>query len=61
MYQNLIAELARTKTTQKEFSKKLGISQVAFTSKINGKTDFKITEIKKVLARFPESSFEYLF
>lgn len=62
MYSNLAAEIKRTGLTQKEFSKIVKISEVVFSRKLNGESEFKLSEIKRILEYFDlKLSFDYLF
>ena len=62
MYSNLAAEIKRAGFTQKEFSKAVKISEVVFSRKLNGESDWKLSEIKRILEFFGlKLSFDYLF
>lgn len=62
MYSNLAAEIKRTGLTQKEFSKAVKINEVVFSRKLNGESEFKLSEIKRILEFFGlKLSFDYLF
>lgn len=62
MYSNLAAEIKRTGLTQKEFSKIVKINEVVFSRKLNGESEFKLSEIKRILEYFDlKLSFDYLF
>lgn len=61
MFNNLKAEMARNGIEVNVLAKELGISRVALSSRINGRTEFKMTEVNKILEMFPNLTFEYLF
>lgn len=62
MYRNIIAEMARNGMTREDVAKKLDLSLPSFRKKINGKIDFKLTEIKILISLFGNNcTFEYLF
>lgn len=59
---NLIAEIAKKKITKKEIAKAIGISQKTLFNKLNGKTDFTMSEMMKIRDTFfPGRSLEELF
>lgn len=45
MFRNLIAEMARAGYTYKAMAEKIGIGEVAYGKKINGKTNWTVTEM----------------
>lgn len=66
MFKNFKAELARRGLTNKEFAKLINMSQQTFSNKFLGKTDFTLSEIKKIkeiLGKDVQSNLtvEYLF
>lgn len=62
MYLNLAAEIKRTGLSQKDFAIKVKISPIVFSRKINGETEFKLSEIKRILEFWGlKLSFDYLF
>lgn len=62
MYRNIVAEMARNGYTRALVAKKLKLSVATFRKKIAGKSDFKNSEIEKLLSLFGNNvSFEYLF
>lgn len=62
MFKNLRAEIERTGKTKAEFAKSIGINPITFSLKINGKSEFKLPEIAKIIEAFHhEYSYEYLF
>ena len=62
MYANLAAEIKRAGFTQKEFSKIVKINEVVFSRKLNDESEFKLSEIKRILEFFNlKLSFDYLF
>lgn len=62
---NLMAEIVRHGENITSFSKKIGISKQSLSSKINGETEFKLSEIKKIMEFFnslgSKMDFYYLF
>lgn len=62
MYRNLAAEIKRSGLSQKEFAEQVKINEITFSKKLNGKTDFQLCEIKRILEFFKlKLSFDYLF
>lgn len=62
MYLNLAAEIKRTGLSQKDFAIRVKISPIIFSRKINGETEFKLSEIKRILEFWGlKLSFDYLF
>ncbi len=60
MYLNLLAEMTRKGCSKGDMAKYLGIAYNTFWAKMNGITDFNITEIK-IICKFFDKPFEYLF
>ena len=62
MYLNLKAEMARKSITQQNIAKVLKMNVSTLNERLNGKSDFKLKECKKIKEFFfPESTLEYLF
>ena len=62
MLNNLKKLLDDKGITYKDFAEFLDISEKTSYSKLNGKTDFTLSEITKIWKfLFPEYTFEYLF
>jgi len=62
MFKNLRAEIERTGMTRAKFAKSANINPVTFSLKITGKSEFKLSEIARIIELFNnELSFEYLF
>ena len=62
MYFNLNAEMARKKIKQSDICNILGLGSSAVNEKMNGKSDFKLKECKKIIKiLFPKLTIEYLF
>ncbi len=62
MYLNLTTEIKKAGLSQKDFAIKVGISPIVFSRKINGESDFKLSEIKRILEFWElKISFDYLF
>ena len=62
MYLNLRAELARTKGTQKDIAKLMGISPAAINFKVNGDRLFNTEQCLLIRDTFfPEMDIAYLF
>lgn len=61
IFSNLNAELARHNIKNSEFAKLLGITPRTLTNKLNGITEFTLSEIKKTAKAFPNVSIDYLF
>lgn len=65
-YRNLMAEMARNHITKKEIMELLEISNRTYYSKMTGRTEFKLSEVEKILALLYRKSnkiysVEYLF
>lgn len=62
MYPNLLAELKRHEKDQEALGNLLGISLGTVNQKLNGYTDFKLMEVKKIQKEwFSYMSLEELF
>lgn len=62
MFENLKAELTRKNMKYKDLAEKADINIVTLRQKINGKSEFNLSEILKVIQVFHNNfSFEYLF
>lgn len=62
MYLNLVTEIKKTGLSQKDFAIRVKINPVVFSRKINGESDFKLSEIKRILEFWElKISFDYLF
>ena len=48
MRNEILSALAKQGMTRDEFAKKIGISYTSFTTKLNGKVTFKLSEAKKI-------------
>jgi transcriptional regulator with XRE-family HTH domain len=64
-HQVLYKEVGNLGYTIEEFADKLGISGASFSNKLNGKTEFTLSEVKYILDFFESKginyNFEYLF
>lgn len=65
-YKNLRAEMIRNRITKHEVQELLEISNNTYYSKMTGRTEFKLSEVEKLLALFYRKSgkvysVEYLF
>ena len=60
MFPNLNAELARRGMKKKEFAKLLDISERTAANKLCGKSEFTLSEIRKISGLFPGLSVDYL-
>lgn len=65
-YKNLRAEMVRNGITKQEIQNLLEISNNTYYSKMTGRTEFKLSEVEKILAIFYRKSgkvysVEYLF
>ena len=62
MFSNIDAELARGKLSYKDLSKLVGIKYDTLINKLNGKTEFKLSEMKLIQSKcFPDLSLEVIF
>ena len=62
MFHNLKAEISRTGKTNKEFAELVEMNPVTFSKKLNGRVDFTLSEVKKIVEFFNlEFTAEYLF
>jgi transcriptional regulator with XRE-family HTH domain len=62
MFPNLIAEMARKGITQTDICKCINKNKSTVSEKMNGKREFKISEIIKIKDTFfSELTLEYLF
>lgn len=61
MYPNLIAELKRKDKKYEDIAKLLDLGITTINEKMNGKSDFKLKELKTMKkAWFPDCSLDYL-
>lgn len=51
-YPELVAEMAKRKLTRTEVAKEIGISTRALYSKLNGETDFTLSEANAIHSNF---------
>lgn len=61
MFNNLNAEIARAGIKKTDLAKELGISINSLTNKLNGKQEFKLSEVQIILKLFPEKNIDNLF
>jgi len=61
MYPNLIAELKRQNKKYDDIANLLSLGITTINEKMNGKSDFKLKELKKIKEEwFPNCSLDYL-
>lgn len=60
MYGNLMAEMARNGLSARDLSVAVGVSYDTMLSKLNGKRDFKLSEMKTIQKLFGQT-LDYLF
>lgn len=61
MFPNLDAELVRIGMSTKELAKIIGTTEKTANNKRAGRTEFTLSEIRKISAIFPNASIDYLF
>lgn len=62
IYPELVGELAKRGLTKSAVAKGIGISQRTFYSKLTGRTDFTLSEVNAIHARFfPDMNKDSLF
>ena len=61
MFPNLKAEMARNDVSVLQIAKALGVTRKTFENKMNGVSQFKVTEMWKIQGMFPDCSLAYLF
>lgn len=61
MFPNLKAEMARYDITRAQIINALNITQKSYSNKMSGRTEFTLSEIKRIKKMFPGLSLEYLF
>lgn len=61
MFCNLKAELKRNGITNKELSKKLRVTNKTIFNKLNGYSEFTLSEIQIISEIFPDLKLDYLF
>lgn len=61
MFNNLRNELQSKNISLVAYSKLLGISEKSVQNKLNGTTEFTLSEIKATLNVLPEFKLDYLF
>lgn len=60
LYPNLKFEMARNGDTQLSLAEKMGLNSAIISRRLNGESNFKLPEIKKILNLY-NVTFEYLF
>lgn len=60
MYKRLKGLMAENNLNQDAMAKKLGLSYAAFNRKFNGKDEFRMSEILKIMEMF-DKTFEEIF
>jgi lambda repressor-like predicted transcriptional regulator len=60
MYGNLMAEMARNGLSARDLSVAVGVTYDTMLSKLNGKRDFKLSEMKTIQKLFGQT-LDYLF
>ena len=60
LFPNILAELARKGLTQKDYGEYLGLSPSSISDRLNGVSEFDLTEIKKT-CELLNKSFDELF
>lgn len=61
MFNNLNAEIARRNLKTSDIAKLLGVSVKTAANKLAGRTEFTLSEVKKIASLFPNVSIAYLF
>ena len=62
MYRELLGEMTKKGLTRIQLAEELGMSEKSLRNKINGKTDFKWSEVKRIRDIVaPTASIELLF
>ena len=61
MFPNLTIELKRNHYSQQGLAKYIGISNTAMQSKLRGKTQFTLREMRAIQGVFQNCSLDYLF
>ncbi|PRR77648.1 hypothetical protein CLLI_22120 [Clostridium liquoris] len=62
MYRELLGEIVKKGLNRKKLAEKIGVSEKTLRNKLNGKTDFTWSEVKKIRDIVaPEYTLEKLF
>ena len=61
MFRNLSAELVRHGIKVKDLAEYIGVSPKTASNKLNGKSEFTLSEINKISSLFPTMEVAYLF
>lgn len=61
MFNNLKAEITRAGIKKTDLAKELGISVNTLINKLNGKKEFKLSEVQVILKMFPDKDIDILF
>ena len=61
MYWNLKDEMRRNHVTTAQLADLCGISESSMCKKLNGHSDFRLEEVKKIVSAFPNRTWNYLF
>ena len=60
-FPNLEAEMSRHGIDNRALSNRIGISLSSVSNKLNGRTEFNLSEMRGIKAVFPGCTYEYLF
>lgn len=61
MFPNILIELKAHKYSQIGLAKFIGISRASMNNKMNGRSDFTLSEMRRIQDAFPGCSLDYLF
>lgn len=61
MFENLRHELMRKNISMVAFAKILGCSEKSVQNKLNGVTEFTLSEVRTILELFPQFKLGYIF
>lgn len=61
MFKNIEAALSDSNISKVAFARIIGISEKSVQNKLNGTTEWTLSEIYAVRQLFPQYTFEYLF
>ena len=61
MFPNILVELKRMHYSQKGLAAYVGMSEKSMSNKLNERSEFTFSEMKRIQTAFPECSLDYLF
>ena len=61
IFPNLLIEMRRNRYSQKGLAEYIGMAAETMSRKLNGRSDFTLSEMQKIQSVFPDCTLDYLF